>query len=85
MVHCNNFRICYQLLHDLHSCDLYEVFVELINGYEKNLSAVFPSRDQNRKYFQCTLQRKVNEVRKVVSFSPEKHKLLSNIQAKNIN
>ena len=43
------------------------VLVELINGYVKNLSAVSPSRDQKRKYFQFTLQTK-NEERRVVSF-----------------
>ena len=58
--------------------------VELINGYMKNLSAVSPSRDRKSKYFQFTLQTK-DEERRVVSFSPEKHKLLSKIQAKNTN
>ena len=58
--------------------------VELINGYMKNLSTVSPSRDRKSKYFQFTLQTK-DEERRVVSFSPEKHKLLSKIQAKNTN
>ena len=54
------------------------VLVELINGYVKNLTAVSPSRGQKRKYFQFTLQTKGE--RRVVSFSPEKHKLLSKIR-----
>ena len=58
--------------------------VELINGYMKNLSTVSPSRDRKSKYFQFTLQTK-DEERRVVSFSPEKHKILSKIQAKNTN
>ena len=60
------------------------VLVELLNGHVKNLSVVSPSRDQKRKYFQFTLQTK-DEERRVVSFSPEKHKLLLKIQAKNTN
>ena len=60
------------------------VLVELSNGYVKNLSVVSPSRDRKRKYFQCTLQTK-DEERRVVSFSPEKHKLLSKIPGKNTN
>ena len=71
------------MFHDLHSCDFHKVFVELINSTEKNLSVVFPSRNQNRKYFQCTLQT-TDEVRKVVSFSSETHTLLSNIPSLNI-
>ena len=47
------------------------VLIELINGYVKNLSAVFPSRDRKRKYFQFTLQTKYQD-RRVISFSPEK-------------
>ena len=50
----------------------------------KNLPAVSPSRDRKRKHFQFTLQTK-DEERRVVSFSPEKRKLLSKIQAKNTN
>ena len=58
------------------------VLVELINGYVKNLSAVSSSRDRELKHFQFTLQTK-DEERRFVSFSQEKHKLLSKIQAKN--
>ena len=54
------------------------VLVELINGYVKNLTAVSPSRGQKRNYFQFTLQTKGE--RRVVSFSSEKHKLLSKIR-----
>ena len=50
----------------------------------KKLSAVSPGRDQKLKYFQFTLQTKDKE-RRVVSFSPEKCKLLSKIQSKNTN
>ena len=46
------------------------VLVELINGYVKNLSAVSPSRDRKRKYFQFTLQTK-DEERRAVWFWPE--------------
>ena len=60
------------------------VLVELINGYVKNLSTVFPSRVRKRKYFQFILQTK-DEERRVVSFLTEKHKLLSKIQSKNTN
>ena len=57
------------------------VLLELINGYVKNVSTVSPRRDRKRNYFQYTLRTK-DEERRVVSFSPEKHKLLSKIQVK---
>ena len=57
------------------------VLVELINGYVKNVSTVSPRRDRKRNYFQYTSRTK-DEERRVVSFSPEKHKLLSKIQVK---
>ena len=57
------------------------VLLELINRYVKNVSTVSPRRDRKRNYFQYTLRTK-DEERRVVSFSPEKHKLLSKIQVK---
>ena len=56
------------------------VLLELINGYVKNVSTDSPSRDRKRKYLQFTLRTK--DERRVVSFAPEKHKLLSKIQVK---
>ena len=56
------------------------VIVNLTNGYAKNLSPVKPFRiDRKRGYFHFYLQTENGET-KVVSFSPEKHKLLEKIQ-----
>ena len=56
------------------------VIVNLTNGYVKNLSPVEPfNNDRKRSYFHFDLQTEDDETR-VVSFSPEKHKLLEKIQ-----
>ena len=52
------------------------VIVNIANGYMKNLSPVKPfNNDRKGSYFHFHLQTKDVETR-VVSFSPEKHKLL---------
>ena len=56
------------------------VIVNLTNYYMKNLSPVKPlNKDRKRSYFHSHLQTEDDETR-VVSFSPEKHKLLEKIQ-----
>ena len=56
------------------------VIVDLTNSYVKNLSPVKPSNnDRKRSYFHFHLQTEDDETR-VVSFSPEKHKLLEKMQ-----
>ena len=54
--------------------------INLTNGYVKNLSPVKPfNNDRKRSYFHFHLQTEDDETR-VVSFSPEEHKLLQKIQ-----
>ena len=56
------------------------VIVNLTNGYVKNLSLVKPfNNDRKRSYFHFHLQTEDDETR-VVSFAPEKRKLLKKIQ-----
>ena len=57
------------------------LLVNFIDGYVRNVTAISPSPDRKRKYFQFILQGKEEEKR-VVSFSPKKHKLLLKIQNK---
>ena len=54
-----------------------------IDGYVWDVSAVSRSRDRKREYFQFILQVKEEE-KSVLSFSPEKHKLLLKIQHKQV-
>ena len=58
------------------------VIVSFIDAYVKSLSTVSYSCNKRRKYFQVTLQSKDKKIR-CLSFSSEKHKLLSKIQNNN--
>ena len=70
------FHVKTRLLVSIFTC--FFLLVNFIDGYVRNVTAISPSRDRNRKYFQFTLQGKEEEKR-VVSFSPE---LLLKIQNK---
>ena len=71
-------RICPFLL-SIYSC--FFLLVNFIDGHVRNVTTISRTRDRKREYFQLNLKGK-NEEKRIMPFSPEKHKLLLKIKKK---